>query len=194
MFAVHPGFGPFPLITWTQRATCRKRKRSKKIHSTAPLFFAKCICKKAWAIHLQNKYKLLQQHKMTAGVHENFETITNTFKYFYSEQIHKEFPNPCIFSERHWYPRIQSWTAELPALMLLLTIIYQCSQAYFLWQSYHSVGSTISHFPPILINLNIVLLIYYCWPPQFRVSQGTCKNSPWSLQDEGIKCRLKRYI
>ena len=53
---------PDYLITWTQTATCRKRKRSKKIHSTAPLFFAKCICKKAWAIHLQNKYKVLQQH------------------------------------------------------------------------------------------------------------------------------------
>ena len=27
---------------------------------------------------------------MTAGVHENFETITNTFKYFYGEQIYKK--------------------------------------------------------------------------------------------------------
>ena len=37
---------PDYLITWTQTATCRKRKRSKKIHSTAPLFFANVFVKK----------------------------------------------------------------------------------------------------------------------------------------------------
>ena len=105
---------------------------------------------------------------MTAGVHENFETITNTFEYFYGEQIHKDFPNPCIFSERHWYPRIQSWMAELPALMLLLAnpIIYECSrQAYFLWQSYHSVGINSNSFSPLYWSIWILCYWYIIVDP-----------------------------
>ena len=110
------------------------KKHGRYIYKTN----TKCCNNIKWQQEFMRTLKPLQ-------IHLNTFTVS---KY----TIHKDFLNPCIFSERHWYPRIQSWTAELPALMLLLAnpIIYQCSQAYFLWQSYHSVGINNKSFSPYI--------------------------------------------